>query len=98
MTKICCEACQEEVKLTVSGPTLLKEALPRGWRPRRIDGRIYILCDVCGNLRQFVGGLSPYLLERLGLRADNVEVELPEYSEMPEIRGTSSRSVIPDRR
>ena len=67
--KICCDACRTEIKITVTTPTLLKNALPRGWRPRRIDGRVYVLCDICGNLRQFVGGLSPYLQDRLGLAA-----------------------------
>lgn len=100
---VACDACQAEVALTVTGPTLLKRALPRGWRPRRIDGRTFILCDVCGNLRQFVGGLSPYLQSRLGL-APNVEIELPEYTELPSDwvkrsatgRRGRSRSTAPD--
>ncbi|MCB1519943.1 MAG: hypothetical protein KDJ37_05125 [Hyphomicrobiaceae bacterium] len=81
--KICCDACRTEIKITVTTPTLLKNALPRGWRPRRIDGRVYVLCDICGNLRQFVGGLSPYLQDRLGLAAANVEIETPEYTDIP---------------
>lgn len=81
--RICCDACQAPCEVTVTGPTLLKRALPRGWRPRRIDGRVYILCDICGNLRQFVGGLSPYLQDRLGLPAGQVELEMPEYTELP---------------
>jgi len=80
--RICCEACEASCELTVEGPTLLKRALPRGWRPRRIDGRVYVLCEVCGNLRQFVGGLSPYLQDRLGLPG-NVEFETPEYTVLP---------------
>ncbi|MDX2289358.1 MAG: hypothetical protein NW217_11125 [Hyphomicrobiaceae bacterium] len=81
--KISCDACACECEIVVNGPTLLKDALPRRWRPRRIDGRVYILCDVCGNLRQFVGGLSPYLLDRLGLARGNVDIELPEHTELP---------------
>ena len=74
-----------------------RRTLPRGWRPRRIDGRVYILCDVCGNLRQFVGGLSPYLQDRLGLPPGKVEVELPEYTDIPADWLTRCRCVIPDR-
>jgi len=82
--KIQCEACHSERDIDVSAPTLLKHALPKGWRPRRIDGRVYILCDVCGNLRQFVGGPSPYLKERLGLVGQHFEIETPEYSDIPD--------------
>ncbi len=81
--KVCCDACEAECEVVVEGPTLLRRALPRGWRPRRIDGRVYVLCDVCGNLRQFVGGLSPYLQDRLGL-AQHVEFETPEYTDLPD--------------
>ncbi len=81
--KIKCDACQSECEIAVKGPTLLKDALPHRWRPRRIDGRVYILCDICGNLRQFVGGLSPYLRDRLGLTAGNVDVEFPEHDDIP---------------
>ena len=80
--KICCDACQAEYTLEVKGPILLKDALPRGWRPRRIDGRVYILRAVCGSLRQLVGGLSPYLQQRLQLPS-NVEIEFPEHTEIP---------------
>lgn len=80
--KICCDACQAEYNIEVKGPVLLQAALPRGWRPRRIDNRVYILCDICGNLRQFVGGLSPYLQQRLKL-PNNVEIEFPEHTEIP---------------
>lgn len=80
--RIACDACQTSCEISVAGPTLLQRALPRGWRPRRIDGRVYVLCDICGNLRQFVGGLSPYLQERLKLPS-NVEIETPEYTQLP---------------
>lgn len=81
--RICCDACKTECTLEVTGPTLLKNALPKGWRPRRIDGRVYVLCDICGNIRQFVGGLSPYLRERLELPF-NAVVETPEYEALPD--------------
>lgn len=87
--RVACDSCQITCEITVAGPTLLKNALPRGWRPRRIDGRVYVLCDICGNLRQFVGGLSAYLQERLQLPS-NVEIETPEYTELP--RGWPRRS------
>jgi hypothetical protein len=88
--KVSCDSCGASCDIAVEGPTLLKRALPKGWRPRRIDGRVYILCDVCGNLRQFVGGLSPYLQARLGL-PPNVEIEFPEYTELPDRAGTEKR-------
>lgn len=81
--KVTCEACGIECEVKVQGPTLLRRALPKGWRPRCIDGKTFVLCDVCGNLRQFVGGLSPYLSARLNLPS-NVSIEFPEYTEMPD--------------
>lgn len=41
--------------------------LPRGWRVRRIAGRSFILCECCGDIRHFKGGISLYLQENLGL-------------------------------
>ncbi len=57
--KVCCDACKQEAELAMpqSGPVAVNKALPRRWRPRRIDGKVYILCDICGNLNQFIGGL-----------------------------------------
>lgn len=81
--KIVCDACRQDSNIVVSGPTLLRRALPKGWRPRRIDGRVYILCEICGNVRQFVGGLSPYLMQALRL-PPNATIELPELTELPE--------------
>ncbi len=83
MTCVHCDACKTACTIEVSGPTELKDALPKGWRPRRIDGRVYILCDICGNIRQFKGGLSPYLQERLNLPF-NVSIETPEYTDFPD--------------
>lgn len=75
--KIQCQACKQECELETSGPTDLKDAMPKGWRPRRIDGQVYNLCDVCGNIRHFCGGLSAYLQDRLDL-PPNVEFDRPE--------------------
>ena len=80
--KACCDACKSECSFDVCGPTDLKDALPKGWRPRRLDGRVYILCDICGNIRQFKGGLSPYLQELLEL-PPYVTIEIPEFTDLP---------------
>ena len=74
---ITCDACGTKGKLTATGPVDLKDAMPKHWRPRRIDGRVYNLCDICGNLSQFSGGLSAYLQELLSLPS-NVEFDVPE--------------------
>ncbi len=79
--KLSCDACKQECELQVSGPTDLKSAMPKGWRPRRIDGQVYNLCDVCGNISHFRGGLSAYLQDRLGL-AKRVEFDWPENEDL----------------
>jgi len=79
--KIQCDACKMEIELSASGPTDLKSAMPKGWRPRRIDGHVYNLCDVCGNIRHFCGGLSAYLQDRLGL-PNHVEFDHPEEDDL----------------
>ena len=76
-TKIQCDACKQECEITTTGPTDLKVAMPKGWRPRRIDNHVYNLCDVCGNIRHFCGGLSAYLQDRLDL-PNHVEFDQPE--------------------
>ena len=75
--KISCDACGTTGELHASGPTRLKDAMPRHWRPRRIDGRVYNLCDICGHISHFSGGLSAYLQELLQLQP-NVEFDNPE--------------------
>ena len=79
--KIECDACKQQCEIKADGPTDLKDALPRGWRPRRIDGRVFMLCDVCGNISHFRAGLSAYLQDRLGLPR-RVEFETPEYEDL----------------
>ena len=44
---------------------------PFTWVVRRINERAYILCDCCGSIRHFKGGVSSYLQEHLGV---------PEYA------------------
>ena len=41
--------------------------LPTGWVDRRIGSRQYLLCECCGDIRHFKGGISPYLQEHLGV-------------------------------
>lgn len=41
--------------------------LPPGWRERKIAGRTFILCECCGDIRHFKGGISLYLQENLGV-------------------------------
>ena len=62
-----CEACGAQGVAEISGIMELKDALPRRWKRRIINHRAYILCDVCGHPVQFTGGISPYLLDALGL-------------------------------
>ncbi len=81
MMKVKCDACEQEVDLVIEGPTDLKTAMPKGWRPRRIDGHVYNLCDVCGNIRHFCGGLSAYLQDRLNL-PNHVEFDHPEENDL----------------
>ena len=92
--KVCCDACKQEAVLDMpkSGPVPVKETLPKRWRPRRIDGKVYILCDICGNLKQFVGGLSPYLQELLNLPF-YAEFETPEYDGLIECRSAGKSEV-----
>ncbi len=93
-SRVCCDACKQEAVLDMPkhGPVAVKDTLPRRWRPRRIDGRVYILCDICGNLMQFSGGLSRYLQELLNLPF-NVEFETPEYDELIECRSAGVSGV-----
>lgn len=41
--------------------------LPTGWHVRTFGRRTFTLCDCCGSILQFKGGVSPYLQEALGL-------------------------------
>ncbi len=87
--KVCCDACKQEAVLDMpsNGPVAVKDTLPR-----RIDGHVYILCDICGNLKQFVGGLSPYLQELLNLPF-HAEFETPEYDGLIECRSAGKSKV-----
>jgi hypothetical protein len=59
-----CRACGCEGET----PTATADAaLPAGWFVRNIDEVEYVLCDVCGHIRHFRGGVSPYLTDALEL-------------------------------
>ena len=69
MADLVCKACQ----MPPYPPDLALDAvtgLPTGWVVRRINGRSFTLCDCCGNIRHFKGGVSTYLQEHLGVGAD----------------------------
>ena len=65
--KFLCEACKSELVCKCDEEVNLKTSLPHQWHRRCIDERDYVLCDVCGNIRHFKGGVSAYLTECLGL-------------------------------
>ncbi|NKB16260.1 MAG: hypothetical protein HC774_04285 [Sphingomonadales bacterium] len=48
-------------------PSAGGDGLASGWIVRRIDGRDFTLCDCCGSIRQFKGGISAYLQKQLGV-------------------------------
>ena len=75
-----CEACDCEGEATVTRIMDLSDALPHRWRRRIINGRAYILCDVCGHPRHFTTGLSAYLQDRLTLPA-NATCDIPEIGD-----------------
>ena len=65
--KFCCDACKQEEVCESEGDLNPKTRLPHKWHKRCIEEHDYILCDVCGNIRHFKGGVSAYLLEALSL-------------------------------
>lgn len=74
MSDVICDACRlpppEPVEL---GP----DGLVKGWYIRRIAGRTYTLCDCCGSIRHFRGGISAYLQCHLGV-GEYAEFELDD--------------------
>lgn len=73
MTLLICDAC----KLTAVAdepPSASGDELAPGWIVRRIGGRDFTLCDCCGSIRQFKGGISAYLQKQLGVDP-NAEIE-----------------------
>lgn len=68
---LACEACKM-TPYPADAPRDSGTGLPAGWVVRRINGRAYTLCDCCGSIRHFKGGISTYLQENLGV---------PEYAQ-----------------
>ncbi|MBU2581609.1 MAG: hypothetical protein KJ622_07810 [Alphaproteobacteria bacterium] len=76
MTDKACDAC----KLPPFPPEIERDAdtgLPTGWFVRRVAGRTFTLCECCGDIRHFKGGVSLYLQENLGL-AEHAKCEFDE--------------------
>lgn len=65
-----CAACKLP-PYPADAPRAPDTGLPAGWVVRRINARSYTLCDCCGSIRHFKGGVSSYLQEQLGV---------PEYA------------------
>jgi hypothetical protein len=64
MSEIVCDACKLPPP---AGAALGDTGLATGWVIRRIDGRSFTLCDCCGSIRHFKGGISAYLQRHLGV-------------------------------
>lgn len=69
MAETTCDACKLP-PYPADAPVVAETGLPAGWIVRRIAGRTFTLCDCCGNIRHFKGGVSTYLQENLGLAPD----------------------------
>ncbi|MEQ1710011.1 MAG: hypothetical protein ABL908_01260 [Hyphomicrobium sp.] len=73
MTELLCDACKLPPMGGSSTPApsgsdaASERALPPGWFVRRIDARTFTLCDCCGSMQHFKGGVSAYLQQQLGL-------------------------------
>lgn len=61
-----CDACKMP-PFPETAPLVPETGMPSGWVTRRINGRSFTLCDCCGSVRHFKGGISTYLQEHLGL-------------------------------
>lgn len=61
-----CDACKMP-PYPEDAPRNPETGLPSGWFRRRISRREFTLCECCGNIRHFKGGISQYLQENLGL-------------------------------
>lgn len=74
-----CDACglppQPPVQAVAAGaaatnavaPGTAADELPAGWVRRKIGRRTFTLCDCCGSIHHFKGGISAYLQDALGL-------------------------------
>ncbi len=64
-----CDACKLP-PYPPNAPAMADTGLPAGWVIRQINGRTFTLCDCCGSIRHFRGGISTYLQQCLGLPDD----------------------------
>lgn len=64
--QLVCAACRLS-PFPADAPRDAASGLPHGWVVRLIAGRTYTLCDCCGDIRHFKGGISTYLQESLGV-------------------------------
>lgn len=76
MTALVCDACKLPPPDAAAASTE-SGTLAAGWVVRRIDGRTFTLCDCCGSIRQFKGGISAYLQKSLGV-SEYAEVEFED--------------------
>jgi hypothetical protein len=61
-----CAACGLE-PFPADAPRDHETGLPPGWYRHVIARRTFVLCECCGDIRHFKGGISLYLQETLGL-------------------------------
>ncbi len=69
MSEFVCDACKlpPVVSADPEAPFKAGGPVPPGWFVRRIDARTFTLCDCCGSMQHFKGGVSAYLQQQLGL-------------------------------
>lgn len=69
MSEFVCDACKlpPMVSADPEAPFKAGGPVPPGWFVRKIDRRTFTLCDCCGSMHHFKGGVSTYLQEELGL-------------------------------
>lgn len=61
-----CDACGMP-PYDAEGRAVATDTLPAVWHLRRIGRRSFVLCEVCGDIQHFKGGVSAYLQEALGI-------------------------------
>lgn len=76
MAETVCDACKLPPP-DADAVRVAEGALAPGWVVRRIDGRTFTLCDCCGSIRQFKGGVSAYLQKTLGV-SEYAEIEFDD--------------------
>ncbi len=64
--ELLCDACQL-APYPADAARSPETGLPEGWVRRTIGRRTFTLCDCCGSIRHFKGGVSAYLQETLGI-------------------------------